>query len=71
MCVAKLVNGGISVISPDGKLIDFVATGDLLTTNICFGGQDLSTAYITVSSTGKLLKMQWPRPGAKLHHLNV
>lgn len=71
VCVATLVNGGISVISPDGKLIDFVATGDILTTNICFGGQDLSTAYITVSSTGKLLKMQWPRPGAKLHHLNV
>jgi gluconolactonase len=51
-------------------LIDFVATGDMLTTNICFGGEDLRTAYITASSSGRLLKTDWPRPGAKLHHLN-
>jgi gluconolactonase len=70
VCVATLVNGGVSVISPDGELIDFVATGDLLTTNICFGGPDLKTAYITLSGTGKLLKTTWPRPGAKLHYLN-
>jgi gluconolactonase len=70
VCVATLVNGGVSVVSPDGELIDFVATGDMLTTNICFGGDDLRTAYITASSTGKLLTMQWPRPGARLHHLN-
>jgi|SRR3954447_15335668 len=71
VCVATLVNGGISVISPKGDLIDFIATGDILTTNICFGGDDLRTAYITISATGKLLKTQWPRPGAKLHHLNT
>lgn len=71
VCVATLVNGGVSVISPEGELVDFVPTGDLLTTNICFGGADLTTAYITVSATGKLLKTTWPRPGAKLHHLNV
>jgi len=71
VCVATLVNGGVSVVSPDGELIDFVATGDFLTTNICFGGPDLRTAWITVSSTGRLLRMEWPRPGAPLHHLNV
>jgi gluconolactonase len=70
VCVATLVNGGISVISPAGELLDFVPTGDMLTTNICFGGPDLRTAWITVSATGKLLRMTWPRPGAKLHYLN-
>ncbi len=70
VCVATLVNGGVSVISPAGELIDFIETGDLLTTNICFGGPDLRTAYITLSTTGRLVKMQWPRPGAKLAHLN-
>lgn len=45
--------------------------GDILTTNICFGGPDLRTAFLTLSSTGRLVKMRWPRPGAKLHHLNV
>jgi gluconolactonase len=71
VCVATLVNGGISVISPGGELIEFVETGDLLTTNICFGGPDLRTAYITLSTTGRLVKMQWPRPGAKLNYLNT
>ncbi len=71
VCVGTLGRGGISVVSPAGELIDFVATGDLLTTNICFGGEDLRTAYITASSSGRLLKTDWPRPGAKLHHLNV
>lgn len=70
VCVATLVNGGITVVSPEGELVEFVAVGDLLTTNICFGGPDLRTAWITASTTGKLYKMEWPRPGAKLHHLN-
>lgn len=70
VCVATLVNGGISVISPEGELVDFVATDDFLTTNVTFGGDDLTIAYITVSSTGKLLKMQWPRPGVQLEFLN-
>ncbi len=70
VCVATLVNGGITVISPQGELVNFVPTGDLLTTNICFGGPDLRTAWITSSGYKKLLKMEWPRPGAKLHYLN-
>jgi len=71
VCVATLVNGGVTVISPDGELVNFIPTGDILTTNICFGGPDLRTAYITVSGTGKLLKTEWPCPGAKLHYLNT
>ena len=70
VCVATIVNGGVSVVSPAGELVDFVATGDIITTNICFGGEDLTTAYITASATGRLLTTTWPRPGAKLHHLN-
>jgi gluconolactonase len=70
VCVATIVNGGVSVISPAGELVEFVATGDLITTNICFGGDDLTTAYITLSTTGRLVKMAWPRPGLALEHLN-
>ncbi|HYZ98821.1 MAG TPA: SMP-30/gluconolactonase/LRE family protein [Acidimicrobiales bacterium] len=68
VCVATLVNGGITVVSPAGELVEFVATDDLITTNICFGGPDLTTAYITASSTGRVLRTAWPRPGARLHH---
>jgi len=70
VCVATLMNGGVSVVSPNGDLIDFVATGDTLTTNVCFGGADLHTAYITLSGTGRLVKTAWPRAGASLAYLN-
>jgi gluconolactonase len=43
---------------------------DEMTTNICFGGPDLRTAYITLSSVGKLVAMDWPRPGLPLNYLN-
>ena len=61
VCVATIVNGGVSVVSPKGELIDFVATGDPITTNVCFGHDDPTTAYITLSATGKLVKTtaQW------------
>lgn len=67
VCVATLVNGGITVVSPDGEILDFIATDDRITTNICFGGDDFATAYVTVSSTGRLLSMPWPWPGLKLN----
>jgi len=70
VCVATIVNGGVSVVSPQGELVEFVPTGDLITTNICFGGEDLRTAYITLSTTGRLVKMTWPRPGLALEYLN-
>jgi gluconolactonase len=68
VCVATLIRGGITVISPDGASMEFIPTGDPLTTNICFGGPDLRTAYITLTGTGKLVAMDWPRPGFKLHY---
>ena len=71
VCVATIVNGGVSVVSPAGELVDFVATGDLITTNVCFGGDDLTTAYITLSTTGRLVKTTWPRPGLALEYLNT
>jgi len=67
VCVATLLNGGITVVSPDGDLVEFLAVDDPLTTNICFGDDDLTTAFITASSSGRLLRVTWPRPGAPLH----
>jgi gluconolactonase len=66
VCVATLVNGGITSISPDGATVDHLATGDPLTTNICFGGDDFNTAFITLSAFGRLGRTTWPRPGLKL-----
>ncbi|MEE2915553.1 MAG: SMP-30/gluconolactonase/LRE family protein [Pseudomonadota bacterium] len=67
ICVATIGESGISVISPDGELVEFVATPDIFTTNICFGGDDMRDAYITLSGTGNLIKCRWPEPGLKLN----
>jgi len=67
ICVATLINGGISVISPDGKHVEHHPMPDPLTTNICFGGPDMKTAYITLSWTGKLVAVDWPSAGLKLN----
>lgn len=66
VCVATLVNGGITVIAPDGAIREHVPTGDPLTTNVCFGGPELKTAYVTLSGTGRLVSLDWPRPGLRL-----
>lgn len=70
VCVATLVSGCISVIAPDGKLVEQVETGDRVTTNIAFGGPELKTAYITLSGKGELIAMDWPRGGLPLNFLN-
>lgn len=67
ICVATLVNGGITVISPTGEVLEHIAVDDRITTNICFGGPNFRTAFITASSTGRLLSMAWPYKGLKLH----
>lgn len=66
VCVATIGECGISVISPAGELVEFVATDDIFTTNICWGGPDLRDAYVTLSGSGRLVRRRWPRPGLKL-----
>lgn len=65
ICCASLTPGNISVISPDGEEVETVQTPDAFTTNIAFGGPDMKTAYITLSGSGQLIAMDWPRPGLK------
>lgn len=66
VCVATIGNGGITTITPAG-VSKHTAFPDLIVTNICFGGKDQRDAYITLSSTGKLIKTRWPEPGLKLN----
>ncbi len=69
VCLGTLGSGGITSVSPaDGSVVEFVECGDLFVTNICFGGEDLRTAYITLSGAGKLASVEWPRPGLALAH---
>jgi gluconolactonase len=71
ICIATLMDGGITVVTPDGASIEHVPMPDpYYTTNICFGGQELKTAYITESWHGTLIAVDWPRPGLPLNFLN-
>ena len=67
ICVATLGGEcGITVVSPEGMLVEFVPVPDFFTTNIAFGGADMRTAWITLSSTGKLARTRWTRSGLRL-----
>ena len=68
--VANFTEGGITSISADGERIEHLALPDPQTTNICFGGDALQTAYVTLAGHGKLIAIDWPRPGLPLNFLN-
>ncbi|MGD8416231.1 MAG: SMP-30/gluconolactonase/LRE family protein [Pseudomonadales bacterium] len=70
VCVATIFDGGITILDPAGGEPEHVPMPDTVTTNICFGGEDLSTAYITLSSTGRLVSTRWQTPGLPLNYLN-
>jgi gluconolactonase len=67
ICVATLVRGGVSVFSPSGELLEFHEAPEFYCTNIAFGGADMRTAFITLSGTGRLIAVDWPRPGLALN----
>ena len=66
VCVATLLAGGITTFWPGTKKVKHTAIADPLVTNICWSGKAMRTAYITASGTGKLLAMDWPKPGLRL-----
>ena len=76
VCVATIGQGGITAVAPDGSASEHHAFPDFLVTNICFADRtpdgepdpDRRTAYVTCSSSGRLLAMTWPRPGLRLVH---
>ncbi len=66
--VGTLNTGYLTEISPAGDIVRAVKTPDSYPTNICFGGEDMCTAYVTLSETGRLAKLRWPEPGLKLNY---
>lgn len=66
ICVATLYQGGITTITPDGRTAKR-AFDDRYTTNIAFGGEDMQDAWITLSASGRLIKVRWDEPGLRLH----
>ncbi len=67
ICVASLIDGGISVFAPGGGLVEWYEAPEPYCTNIAFGGPALCTAFITLSGYGQLVAADWPRPGLALN----
>ncbi len=65
--VATLNTGCITEISPQGQIVRSIKVPDCYPTNICFGGDDMCTAYVTLSDTGRIGVLRWPEPGLKLN----
>jgi gluconolactonase len=55
--------GGIRIITPEGKVIGQLKSGDEAQANLAWGGPDWKTAYITAA--GNIYKLQLAIPGQK------
>ena len=58
---------GITSVDPVTGAKAFFGFPDLLPTNVVFGGDDMMDAWVTLSTTGKIAKCRWPRPGLRLN----
>ncbi|MGB3287829.1 MAG: SMP-30/gluconolactonase/LRE family protein [Burkholderiaceae bacterium] len=66
--IGTLLHGGITILSPDGMICKHLPLPDRYPTNMCFGGPNMTTLFITLSSTGRLIAIDdWPIPGMKLN----
>ena len=64
-------NGGITVVSPHGEILEYIElkvgdAADPLPSNICFGGPDRKTAFITLAGTGRVVTCRTKYAGLKL-----
>jgi gluconolactonase len=65
--VIAAITHGLCVVRPDLSY-DYVEMPDMFTTNVCFTGDDMRTALVTLSGVGRLVSIEWPRPGLALEY---
>ncbi|MCB8883098.1 SMP-30/gluconolactonase/LRE family protein [Acidisoma cellulosilytica] len=68
ICVAALDSCAVVEIEPHGRKVVHHAMPDLLVTNLCFGGADMKTAFVTLSHDGRLVAADWPDAGLRLNY---
>jgi gluconolactonase len=70
VCAADLEESGITAISPEGQVVAKVTVPvhDPFVTNVCFGGPDHRTAFITSAGRGLLYSTEWRCPGLRLNY---
>ena len=63
--------GGLAKIDPNGRLVEVVRLPDPLVTSVAFGGPGLKTAYVTLTSTGRMAALTWPQAGLRLANQGI
>jgi gluconolactonase len=66
--VVAAISDGLCVVHADGSGHEYVGLPDRFTTNVCFTGDDMRTALATLSGSGRLVALDWPRPGLRLNY---
>jgi len=66
LVIGTLLTGGVTVVNPATSEAHVIATPDAMCTNVCFGGADFATAFVTLASTGRVGAIPWPVPGQPL-----
>jgi gluconolactonase len=61
--IARHGKGTVAVVSPEGKVLKEIDVLGRNPTNICFGGPDGRTAYVTEVQQGRLVQFRTDRPG--------
>ena len=65
VCVATLLEGGVSTVTPQGEVTRH-PLGDRLVTNLAFGGPEMMDVWLTYSERGALVRTRWHEPGMRL-----
>jgi gluconolactonase len=61
--IACVLTGELVTIDPRGRIVDVVALPDPAPTALAFGGADRRDLYVTLSGTGRIARLRWPRAG--------
>lgn len=67
VCLATLERGSIAEFCQSSGKVSHYDVADLMVTNLCFGGPDNKTAFVTMSHSGRLAKIKWKQAGLPLN----
>jgi gluconolactonase len=67
--IARWGKGTVAKVSPEGKLLREINVLGAKPTNVCFGGPDGRTCYVTEVEHGRLVQFRVDRPGLEWQRL--
>ncbi len=67
LLVTHFGSGHVFVYDTDGSEVDRIPCGGTSPTNVCFGGPDHATLFITVDDTGEMVAVDWGVRGEMLN----